>query len=424
MRSYGRLWSVITLAMLLSAGSCRSVTAADPITLQVALWINDAKEVDPTIALMKEYEQANPGVKIEVYQQAFGGYHQKILTMAAAGLTPDVLVLNRDQVPSFADQGIIQPIDKWVAQEKNDPRKLAVEIKSGLFDGKLYGFPLFGGPNVYAYNATMFSEAGVQSPVAMFRSGMWTWDNAVSIGKKVTRDLDGNGVVDQYMFPAISNFRPDWVPKVMTYGGGVMNADQTDTLIDTPESIKGLQMFVDIAHVHHVAPRPGEMATGFEQGGTATSYQWVSETPNLAKRVAAKFEVDLVPMPAGPAGQFHIAGGAPMCISSITKHPDEAYKFALWYSMYSNSWQLRGIPANMNTVRREYRTYLSQFFKNPDAVSDAMLGTTDLEPGIGRHYNDIYNAYSSNVTRMSQGKISVQEGVSEIARLIRAALKK
>lgn len=95
---------------------CAVVTAnvgSTEVKLQVAMWINDMAEIAKTQALLDEYMATKPGVKLELIQQPWGGYHEKMIALSAGGLTPDVMVVERRFAPSFAHNGVIQPVEQW-----------------------------------------------------------------------------------------------------------------------------------------------------------------------------------------------------------------------------------------------------------------------------------------------------------------------
>ena len=66
---------------------------------------------------------------------------------------------------------------------------------------------------------TLFDEAGLVRPNEVYLSGGWTWDTVVEMGKKITRDTNGDGVKDIWMLESPSTWVPDWVAKVHQFGG-------------------------------------------------------------------------------------------------------------------------------------------------------------------------------------------------------------
>ncbi len=262
------------------------------------------------------------------------------------------------------------------------------------------------------FNADLFETQGLPLPSDLARRQDWTWDRLTEVGKKITKDTSGDGIKDTFGLSTPSTWEPCWYTPIRTYGGDVIERNRA--VIDSAEARRGLQMLTDLRWVHHITPQLGETAD-FEQGTLGLGYAWMSEAPNVAQRVSGKFRIDLVTMPSGPAGVFHVAGGCPVTVSATTPHPEEAYKLAVWFAMFSDEWKLRGIPASMITVRRDYRTYLAQFFASPDAVIEALSGPTAAEPSIHLHRTELLQGWEPVLNDLFAGAISVAEATEQIA---------
>ncbi|MGI6610123.1 MAG: ABC transporter substrate-binding protein [Limnochordia bacterium] len=397
-----------------------SVTAgSSDVNLKTAMWIAAGPEVDQTQAIFDTYMAANPGVKLELLYQSYSGYHDKMLTLAAGGVAPDVMVISRIFVPPFAENGVIQPVDRWIARDRLNLQRDVTEIASGTWNGKVYGIPIWGGPFIFYYNVDMFSTLGLPQPSDLSRRNDWTWDRLIELGKKITRDTDGNGVKDVFAVPAPTYWEAYWYTFIRTFGGDMIQNNRV--VVDSPEATRGLQLFADMRWTHHIAAQPGEPSS-FVRGTQALDHQWVSEAPNIYNSIRNTFTIDMVTMPSGPAGRFHTAGGCPVCVSSSSQFPEEAYKFATWFAMYSDEWRLRGIPASMNTTRREYREYLGQFFASPDALIEALSGPTAIEPSVHPQISQLQSAWKPIFNTLIAGRISGTEAAAQLARSTNAVL--
>lgn len=408
----------LTLLTLLSASTLIVVHGAQT-NLQVAMWINDMQEIEETQTLLDGYMKANPGVKLELIQQPWSGYHDKMIALAAGGVTPDVMVLSRAYLPAFANNGIIRPVEQWLARENFDVKRDVTEMASGAWNGHQYGIPIWGGPAVMVYNTDMFELMGLPLPSQLSARKDWSWDRLIEVGRKLTRDTNGDGSIDVFALSAPSTWEPCWYTPIRVHGGDVIRGNRA--VIDSPEAQRGLQLLSDLRWAYHITPQPGEPG-GYEAGTIAMGYAWMSEAPNLAKRVGTSFRPDLVTMPTGPAGSFHVAGGCPVTVSSTTPYPEEAYRFAVWFAMFSDEWKLRGIPASMSTVRREYRTYLAQFFTSPDVAIEALSGPTAVEPSIHLKRTELLSGWEPILNSLFAGTISVKETCEQMARHIQATL--
>lgn len=396
---------VLLLVLTVSAGA-----AAEKIKLTFSMWIDGASpgEVERQQALIAQYNELNPDVEVELYYQGWGGYHDKLLTMGAAGIAPDVMAVSRLQMPAFAQQGLIQPIDEWFAQESEDFKSNIFETVSGTFDGKLYGIPIWGGPIVAEYNADLFDLAGLVQPTTLAQQDAWTWDAFVEAGKKITTDTNGDGINDVFMHARLGTRAADWYIKVRSFGGDVITPDGRP-VTDVGALEEGLEFYASLAHEHGIAP-VGSERSSFSEGTEAVYFTWISDVPVHHARSQGRFTYEITTPPKGPAGQFTLVGGVPLTIATNSKYPEEAYKFARWYAMESGHWKIRGMPSNLEELATEYRDYLATMVSWPEAIMYAMTGSYTMEPGVGPHFNDLNREWNKTLSAVANGTMAPREG--------------
>lgn len=81
-----------------------------------------------------------------------------------------------------------------ITREKNDRL---------VFEGKQLHFSVgvpddFGHAPFALVNLDMFEREALPDPFELYESGEWNWENVEKIGRAVTRDTDGDGIVDQW----------------------------------------------------------------------------------------------------------------------------------------------------------------------------------------------------------------------------------
>jgi multiple sugar transport system substrate-binding protein len=112
---------------------------------------------------VKAFEQSHPNVKINKYQVPFREFIDKMTVRFAAGNPPQVAHLPTRNLPSFAAQGWLMPLDDLIA--KTDIRatytKMAEEM---VWNGKTQGVLLMGYGMMFFYNERILKEAGVAVP--------------------------------------------------------------------------------------------------------------------------------------------------------------------------------------------------------------------------------------------------------------------
>jgi ABC-type glycerol-3-phosphate transport system substrate-binding protein len=92
----------------------------------------------------------------------------------------------------------------------------------------------------------LFDAKGLPYP-----SRDWTWDEALDMARKLTRDIDGDGRIDQWglAWPFARGYEGP-----MMKGWSWTRANGREINIDDPVFYETLQWMADLIHVEHVAP--------------------------------------------------------------------------------------------------------------------------------------------------------------------------
>ncbi|CAG7627021.1 ABC transporter substrate-binding protein [Paenibacillus allorhizosphaerae] len=119
------------------------------------------------------------------------GKETNIEKVVAAGQQIDLIAMWNGNIPSFKDLGLYEDMTPLAVKRQFDLKRfdqLSLDTMRSISDqGELYGVPFAQQFNALYYNKDVFEKFGVPYP----QDGM-TWDDAIELGKKVTR-LD-NGV--------------------------------------------------------------------------------------------------------------------------------------------------------------------------------------------------------------------------------------
>ncbi len=142
-------------------------------------------------------------------------YHTKLCTMIAGDTAPELFYLSQEHVAAFASQGALLDLTDLVAQDRQGATDLDSYYPSVLeqfrWQGRLYGLPWIAQPVVLYCNVDAFVAAGVELP-----DRSWDWEKFVAAGKKLTRDTNGDGRIDQWGF--ILNGWPPYHRKLRRHG--------------------------------------------------------------------------------------------------------------------------------------------------------------------------------------------------------------
>jgi arabinogalactan oligomer/maltooligosaccharide transport system permease protein len=139
---------------------------------------------------------------------------------------------------------IIRPLEDLFTEDELaefDPKGLT------YYDGHLYQIgDELGNHLALVYNKRLFREVGLDRPPGSL-------DELIAFGKLLTRDFDGDGIVDQHGL--VWNFTEPFffIPFYASYGGWVMDEDQNPTL-NNEAAVAAFQYVRDMRDKHGIIP--------------------------------------------------------------------------------------------------------------------------------------------------------------------------
>lgn len=306
---------LILFFVVLTLSGC---TTSDKRTkIQFASW-GSKSEIEILKPILSEFERENLDVKVE-FMHIPQNYFQKIHMLFASNLAPDVMFMNNLYLPIYANAGVLEPMSR------NDVDcvfyKKSLEALS--YKGKLYAVPRDVSNLVIYYNKGLFDKYNVPYP-----SRNWTFADFLATAKKLTKDTNNDGKTDIWGV----SFEEDlffYLPYLMSEGGGVLSDDLKTSIINTPQSQKGLNFYTDLRNKYHVAPTRAQSASAtmaqlFLQGKLAMqiSGRWL--VPKY--REDAKFDWDVINFPSGDKGSVVPLDASGWAIAKNSKHKDEAMR--------------------------------------------------------------------------------------------------
>jgi len=299
----------------------------EKVALKYTSWGNETR-LDADKQNIDAFNEKNPDIDVEFIGIA-RDYTTQILTMIAAGDSPDVMRLNAWDSHAFFAKGTCLAIDEYFASEGVKPEEIYVEpYVQCIYKGKWYGVPRGGtGVQVFFYNKEMFDKAGVPYPTKQD----WTWDDFLETAKALTKTT-ADGKTEQYGFDFwCFGAQESYSTAIWGNGGRVLNEDKTKCTIAEPEAVEAIQWWADLRCVHKVAPTPGEIPEGMGNpffAGLAAMCQCGAWAINTLR--PTEFDWGIVSWPKGP--KAHVAGSKPntCSVGSATKAPDASWKL-LWY---------------------------------------------------------------------------------------------
>lgn len=124
---------------------------------------------------MKDFEEENPNVKLDIQAIPRDGYQTRLKTVAAADEMPDVFVMwPGTMTEEFQNGGLLQPINEFLDSKPEWKDEFLPGSFDGFtVDGNIYSVPTGLSPTSFLYyNSKLFEDNGVEVPQ--------TWDQLLA----------------------------------------------------------------------------------------------------------------------------------------------------------------------------------------------------------------------------------------------------
>jgi len=239
------------------------------VILRYSHW-GDPDEAELWRQLAQEYTDANEDVTVvtmHIPQQ----YETKIQAMFAANDPPDVIFIQDEPFPKYADKGLYllqDPLVERDADELNLDDFFPLTQEMFMWDaeaqvvnqGKRYAMPSEGGAIEWFVNLDVWEEAGAKVPED--NGANWTIDDFVEAMTKITKVKPDGGlerggfawpgtVYNMPMIWTLSNMEADY-----------LTPDKTACLLDTQASIEAHEILWDWMFNKRFMPLAGQDMVG------------------------------------------------------------------------------------------------------------------------------------------------------------------
>jgi len=326
------LGAVLLAGMLVAAGCGRgddgstttgpaAPVASGPASGTITLWAQGA-EGEKLPAMVKQFEAANPGVKVEVTAIPWDAAHNKYQTAIAGGTTPDVAQMGTTWMADFATAF--------------DPTPGGVDT-SGMFDGAkgatqvngaTYGVPWYVDTRVIYYRTDLAAKAGFSSPPA-------TWDDFKAMAKALQTKAGTKWGIN--LNPGGADSFQSALPFVWSNGASLMNADNSKWTLDTPQLADALKFyqsfFAEGIADKNVSTAAGAREAAFVNGSTPMLIDAPSFIGQLNQAGGAGFgsKYGVMRFPKQQSSTSFV-GGSDLVVFKKAKNRDAAWKLVQWLS--------------------------------------------------------------------------------------------
>ncbi|MBO4206935.1 ABC transporter substrate-binding protein [Micromonospora echinofusca] len=329
----------VALAGVLALTACGGGEEAGqdgPTSLRMTIWSANEAHLKLFNEIADEYKKANPGVTAITFDPLpFENYTTTLTTQIAGGNAPDLAWVFENSAPDFVASGALLPLDdrlKKVDGYGYDDLSPAT-LKLWQNDGKLFAYPFSTSPFGVFVNTDLLKKAGQKTPAELIAGGQWNWDNALAAAAAVQGATGRAGlVIRDFDYKGWDNLSTFWTG----WGAQAWSADGRSCGFAAPEMVDAMTTLHRAIFTAKALPGPGTTADFFA-GDAAMTVTQISRASLLKD---GGFGWDLVPLPAGPKGNYSVVGQAGIGVMKKSPHADEAADFLAFLTNPTNSAKL------------------------------------------------------------------------------------
>ena len=313
-----------------TAGGSASGSAAAAGTIDLSFWNGLTGPDRPAIEhLVSEFNSSHPAIHISMQIMPWDVLYQKLLPAYGAKQGPDLVGMDSNQIPVYANKGVLQPLDSMFSQDGVQKSTLvAPALAAGTYQGKVFGVPIESTPVVLYYNKKMFTAVGLDPA-----KPPTNWDEWAADAKKLTTGSGPGGKPTKYGLAFGVHDTVEVMPILMWMAdGGILSADGKQVLLNNAGSKAAVQKWADLITNDHISP-PGLSGADadklFSSGAAAMEVNGPWATTGYKQ---AGIDYGLAPVPTGPNGQHISLGNTTSMAAGANLNADQLKAAATFYS--------------------------------------------------------------------------------------------
>lgn len=328
---------MLVITMMISMVGCGTKqeakannSAASKTSINILM--EDVPDTQCVMDRLSEFE-AETGIKVNVESVNYSSMHEKILTqMLSTTNAYDVIVVDCYWVGEFAAAGWMEPLDQYITDNNFDTSVYVPSMMEmvGQVDGTTYMLPFYNYMLSLIYRTDVWAEYNLEIPDTM--------EEYVEACKQITAQSGGTmaGAVMQGLRP--DPIAMEWCNYLFSCGGDFYD-ENGNVIINSPEAVKALELYVD--NMQNAAPA-GAPGFGFDeafnviaQGNAASyvTYNWMLPRLENEEESSVAGLCDITPMPGG----ISLNAGWGWAIPHNAADKETSWKFLQWVESFETA---------------------------------------------------------------------------------------
>ncbi len=402
------LWCpVLVFGLILTFAS----VGAAKTKIQFAFAVERANAPD-YVATVDSFNATHPDIEVEYTYIPQASFVEKAIIAMAAGTPAETFYVNDRDVPKMVLAGVMASLDDYIKADKTFTLNgiFPGALNAGRYNGRIYGIPYYYGPHFLYYNRNLFDAAGLVYP-----NQNSTYDDIASMGKKITKDTNGDGQTDIYGLYIPRTL--GWLDKVVySFGGRYFNDQNTQLKLTEASTIAGFKWYYDYTiRELQIVPIAGTWNTLYADGKLAMAFSYrgynsfFAQMPNVAMAMTAT--------PKGPVEQYMSAASAVIAMApglSVEKS-SAAWEFLKWWisdTIQSSTMSKTTIPVTRSAlVSADFRNNIVTW----ENINLLLEVAQKAHPApVTPAWQNIETVFSGYSTKVMNGQMPVEEALLHV----------
>ncbi len=331
-----RLVSLLVALILMVSPFSMASAESGKVKLKLGIWPEDTMtaEVELHQGYAKTFSETHPNV--EVVPAYYKYATDTFVSLAESGNLPTIFESWYTEPQKLIKGGFVKDItDLLAARGWLDAINPSIRKIMSDGNGRVYGIPRDGYALGLMCNVELFEEAGLANADGTIQYPK-TWEELAAAAKTI-KDKTGSAGLCLLAKDAAGGWHFSNI--AWAFGADLCTVDENGKFkanLNTPEAIAAMEYVKSLKWTYDVLtadPTNEDWGTGFSELGTGSAAMYIGANDAVQQPTYANgLPVDklaLVPMPAGPGGQFSLSGGTPYMFAANAT--DEEVNAALDY---------------------------------------------------------------------------------------------
>jgi len=412
----------VAIAVAVAAGapaaSARTEAGAASNTLTVWL-MTDAQGgawADVVAAANRAFENAHPGVRVDVQIQTWSDHLTKLDASLAGGRAPDVVELGNTETTKYMAAGALANLTSARGSLPNNKTWLRALTQSCTYRGRLFCVPYYAGARAVIYRRDHYRAAGMtRAPRSL--------DAFVAAGKRVMRLHRNDRNYSALYFPG--KYWYAGMSFVYDYGGAIarFKGGRWVGTLDSSLALRGLRKWKSTALALSRANKSGTEATQwtvFAQGhvGATISNGWEWGLIIDPEDGNPRLNLGAFPMPSHTRGKYMptFLGGSDLAVPATSANRALAID---WIRRFTATGSMRSLTSGAGVIPNT-TSLVGLHANKPQLAPFAEAAKSSWFVPTAPNWANVENAQvlQNMLARILTGRASVQAAARQASRQI------